>query len=159
MSTGSPAEHLFRYNMDQAPNVKIGDIPIIFRPLKHPEHGVSGYDGPEHSVTVLKAGHRKTEGVKSFDVDTIWEKDIEIPMRDGVILKGDIFRPAHGDAVPAIIPWSPYGKTGRGRNFPIHITSRSMLTESLKRPIPQCYAGQNGCSNRVHIRIREVRGS
>lgn len=102
--------------MAQEPSVKVGNIPILFRPLKHPEVGVSGYDGPDHSVTILKAGHRREEDVKAFEVDTIYEKDVEVPMRDGVILKGDIFRPANSDSVkvPAIVPWSPYGKTGRG---------------------------------------------
>ncbi|KAK5047451.1 hypothetical protein LTR84_006547 [Exophiala bonariae] len=102
--------------MAQEPSVKVGDIPILFRRLKEPELGVNGYDGPAHSVTILKAGHRKEEDVKAFGVDTIYEKDVEIPMRDGIILKGDIFRPATSDSenVPAIIPWSPYGKTGRG---------------------------------------------
>lgn len=102
--------------MAQEPSVKVGTVPILFRPLVHPELGVNGYDGPEHSVTILKAGHRKEDGVKAFDVDTIFEKNVDIPMRDGVILKGDIFRPANSDSVkvPAILPWSPYGKTGRG---------------------------------------------
>ena len=101
--------------MSQAPNVKVGDTPILFRALQPPELGVSGYDGPEHSVTVLSAKHQRTNGVKAFEVDTIWEKDVKITMRDNVVLKADIFRPAHSDGpVPALIPWSPYGKTGRG---------------------------------------------
>ena len=101
--------------MLQAPSVEVGEVPILFRPLIHPELGINGYDGPEHSSTVLPAGHRRSDGVKAFDVDTIWEKDVQIPMRDGVILRSDIFRPAQSDAIPAIVPWSPYGKTGRGR--------------------------------------------
>ena len=102
--------------MGQESSVKVGDIPILFRRLKEPEVGVSGYDGPEHSVTILKAGHRKNKYVKAFEVDTTYEKDVEIPMRDGIILKADIFRPTTSDLkkVPAILPWSPYGKTGRG---------------------------------------------
>jgi hypothetical protein len=37
-------------------------------------------------------------------------------MRDGVRLYADIFRPASSDqeGVPAILPWSPYGKSGAG---------------------------------------------
>jgi uncharacterized protein len=103
--------------MQQAPNVSVGNVQILFRALKHPELGVNGYDGPEHSVSILRAGHRREDGVKAFEVDTIWEKDLEIPMRDNVILRADVFRPAQSDAtpVPAILPWSPYGKTGRGK--------------------------------------------
>lgn len=47
----------------------------------------------------------------------IWEKDVKVPLRDGVQLLADIFRPMNSDTtpVPAIMPWSPYGKTGSGR--------------------------------------------
>ena len=102
--------------MQEAPKVSVGEIPILFRTLKHPELGVNGYDGPEHSVTVLRAGHRREDGVKAFEVDTIWEKDIEITLRDGIVLRADVFRPKQSDTtpVPALLPWSPYGKTGRG---------------------------------------------
>ncbi|KAL4736737.1 Alpha/Beta hydrolase protein [Aspergillus similis] len=40
-------------------------------------------------------------------------RDLAIPMRDGIKLYADIFRPANEhEQVPAIIPWSPYGKVG-----------------------------------------------
>lgn len=104
----------------EQPSVYVSDIPILFRQLQPPEFGVSGYDGAEHSVVVLPAGHRRTDDVKAFEVDTIWEKDIQIPMRDGILLRGDIFRPVQDDPVPAIIPWSPYGKAGRGMWLPRH---------------------------------------
>lgn len=94
----------------------MGEIPILFRALKHPELGVAGYDGPDPSVTMLRSGHRREAGVKAFEVDTVWQKDVEITMRDGIVLRADIFRPAESDTnpVPALLPWSPYGKTGRG---------------------------------------------
>jgi hypothetical protein len=106
----------FHSKMTEAPSIKVGDVPILFRPLKHPELGVFGYDGPEPSMTLLPVGHRRRDGVKAFEVETVWEKDVEIRMRDNVILRADIFRPAASDStpVPAILPWSPYGKTGRG---------------------------------------------
>ena len=94
--------------------IKVGNVTVLTRQLKEPEVGKDGYDGPEPHVRVLPIGHRKTRSSKPFDVEVIWEKDIEIPLRDGIILKGDVFRPASSDRVPAIIPWSPYGKTGRG---------------------------------------------
>lgn len=48
------------------------------------------------------------------------DRDVMVPMRDGVKIYADIFRPASADpalpALPAIIAWSPYGKhqTGPG---------------------------------------------
>ncbi len=38
------------------------------------------------------------------------ERDVAIPMRDGAKLYADVFRPASGGTVPAIMTWSPYGK-------------------------------------------------
>jgi uncharacterized protein len=40
----------------------------------------------------------------------IIERDVAIPMRDGVTLYADVFRPADEDPVPPIIAWTPYGK-------------------------------------------------
>jgi predicted acyl esterase len=40
--------------------------------------------------------------------------DIPIPMRDGIIIRGDLYRPDVDDivALPSLILWSPYGKHG-----------------------------------------------
>jgi uncharacterized protein len=40
----------------------------------------------------------------------IIERDVVIPMRDGVKLYADVFRPADAAPVPPIIAWTPYGK-------------------------------------------------
>ena len=40
----------------------------------------------------------------------IIERDVAIPMRDGVKLYADIFRPVDERPVPPIIAWTPYGK-------------------------------------------------
>ena len=39
-------------------------------------------------------------------------KDEKLPMRDGVELRGDIFRPKFNKKFPAILQLGPYGKTG-----------------------------------------------
>ena len=72
------------------------------------------YDPLKPSVTVLPKGHQRTSSNKSFEADTIFEKDIVLPMRDGVKLYADVFRPVTDEKVPAILIWSPYGKTGNG---------------------------------------------
>lgn len=101
--------------MSRIPEVKTGIVELLFRTLKQPQLGEDGYDGPEAFLKTLPKGHQRTETSKPFEIDVIWEKDVKIPLRDGTILKGDIFRPASPTLVPAIIPWSPYGKTGRGQ--------------------------------------------
>ncbi len=40
----------------------------------------------------------------------IIEKEVEMPMRDGVVLRGDIYRPDTDEPVPAIIKRTPYDK-------------------------------------------------
>jgi len=70
-----------------------------------------------HEIKRLPMGWIKDEGRRMLPCDIIWEKDVEIRMRDGTKLFGDVFRPAEteeGVRIPAIMPWSPYGKTGTG---------------------------------------------
>ena len=40
------------------------------------------------------------------------EKDIAVPMRDGVVLKGDLYRPDSAEKLPVILNRTPYGKGG-----------------------------------------------
>jgi uncharacterized protein len=100
--------------MDDFPAVKAGDTPLLFRNIQPPNEGQFGYDGSETSTVVLPAGYRKSETTRPFTVNTIFEKNVNIPLRDGTILKADIFRPETSDKVPVLLPWSPYGKSGRG---------------------------------------------
>ena len=43
--------------------------------------------------------------------DIVWERDTAVKMRDGTSIFADIFRPTGDVRVPAILSWSPYGKT------------------------------------------------
>ncbi|KAE8344901.1 hypothetical protein BDV24DRAFT_171403 [Aspergillus arachidicola] len=80
-------------------------------PDRHPGFKYKGFHPGR--VTQLPRGHVKEPGYQAFPVDVTWEEDQAIPMRDGVKLYADIFRPAdESEKVPAIIPWSPYGKVG-----------------------------------------------
>lgn len=100
--------------MSEFPTVTTGDTPLLFRNIQAPTEGQFGYDGSETSTTILPAGYRKSETARPFTVNTIFEKNISIPLRDGTILKADIFRPEISGKVPVLLPWSPYGKSGRG---------------------------------------------
>ena len=66
---------------------------------------------------ILKKGWTQAEGTKPLPIDLIFEKDVPIKLRDGVTLYGDVFRSleSEGKAQPALLPWSPYGKTGSGK--------------------------------------------
>lgn len=93
------------------------DLP--YKPLTHPfTHFIFKYNGFHPNKTyLLPKGHVRESGYQASPVDAIWEQDTAIEMRDGIKLYGDVFRPATTsgtEKVPAIIPWSPYGKVGTG---------------------------------------------
>jgi predicted acyl esterase len=72
------------------------------------------YSGFNPSTTTLPKGHKRQEHLAAFQVETVWDKDFAVPMRDGVTLRTDIFRPTGSVKVPAILHWSPYGKDNNG---------------------------------------------
>ncbi|KAJ9634169.1 hypothetical protein H2204_006500 [Knufia peltigerae] len=85
--------------------------------LPTPEtYGPYVYSGFKPGTTILKAGHVKSEGRRPFGCDTAYDRDSAVPMRDGVKLCTDVFRPADSEInqVPAVLLWGPYGKTGNG---------------------------------------------
>ena len=89
--------------MVEYPEVKTGDTTLIFRPLKDPASHPR-YDGDDFSSQMLPVGFKRRPECRAFSVATVYEKDIEVRMRDGTILKGDIFRPQGSKPVPAILP-------------------------------------------------------
>ena len=74
------------------------------------------YPGFAPGTTTLRQGHVKSTGRRAFQDDVIFERDVAVPMRDGVRLYTDIFRSPESEKskVSALIPWSPYGKSGSG---------------------------------------------
>lgn len=94
---------------------QIGGIDVIFTPSNPNYHNYWTEFRPSSKV-ILPKGWQREPGFRKLDEPIIWEKDVPIAMRDGVILRGDIFRPFAKDGVPlpALLPWSPYGKTGSG---------------------------------------------
>ena len=49
----------------------------------------------------------KTQSIKP---GILVDRDMSVPMRDGVKLYVDVYRPDAGQKVPALVAWSPYGK-------------------------------------------------
>ncbi|KAI8651117.1 PepX-C domain-containing protein [Fusarium keratoplasticum] len=96
--------------------MRIGGLDVLYKkalPLSDP---AANFDGLKPSKQVLPKGFRKTPANREFSGPTIWERDVAVPMRDGIILRADIFRPAGTDEkVPCILVWSPYGKSSQGR--------------------------------------------
>lgn len=89
---------------------------ILWKPLLHPKQhpGFRSKGFHPGKVTSLPKGHVKKPGFQAFPVDVTWEQDCAIPMRDDIKIYADVFRPNSGRKVPAIIPYSPYGKVDNG---------------------------------------------
>ena len=95
--------------------LQVGHIEVLHRPATSIDAPDSNYAGLKPSTTILRKGHKKDEGCRAFLASTIFEKDVIINLRDGTRLRTDIFRPADTDKrVPALLAWSPYGKSGEG---------------------------------------------
>ncbi|KAJ5363873.1 uncharacterized protein N7496_009586 [Penicillium cataractarum] len=94
---------------------QIGGIDVTFTPSNRGFHNYWTSFRPSTKV-ILPEGWQREPGFRALSEPIIWEKDVPIAMRDGCILRGDVFRPLAKDGVPlpALLPWSPYGKTGSG---------------------------------------------
>jgi predicted acyl esterase len=90
---------------------QLKDFKGAYRPVLAPEAADTGYQPPVHETKLLPAGWRRSPENAAFVVDTIWEKDVPITLRDGTKIYADIFRPATDEKVPALLTWSPYGKS------------------------------------------------
>ncbi|KAF2027041.1 hypothetical protein EK21DRAFT_47362, partial [Setomelanomma holmii] len=83
-------------------------------PITHPG---AKYSGPNPGTTIIPVGFKKEPDCRAFEHETVFERDIEIPLRDGTIIRADVFRPADMSSVPAIVHYSPYGKSGAGTSM------------------------------------------
>jgi len=62
-------------------------------------------------ISTLKKGATFFENGVALPYDITWQRDVGVKMRDGVTIYADIFLPVDADNLPAILSWSPYGKT------------------------------------------------
>ncbi|KIW10703.1 hypothetical protein PV08_11667 [Exophiala spinifera] len=96
-------------------NYSVADIAVLHTPSCAPTLPQANYDGIYEEAIVLPSGHRRTPQNRAFDVATIWERDVAFKTREGLILRADVFRPEFTTAqIPALVAWSPYGKSGTG---------------------------------------------
>lgn len=68
------------------------------------------YTGFRPETVVLKKGSIRMKGARPLECDILLERDAAIPLRDGVTVYADIFRPVDGERCPALVALSPYGK-------------------------------------------------
>lgn len=82
----------------------------ITPPENHPLYKYGGFH-PDRETLLVK-GHVKAEGYQAFPLDVIMEEDRTVVMRDGIKIFTNVYRPKCFSKVPAILAWSPYGKSG-----------------------------------------------
>ena len=66
---------------------------------------------------LLKSGTIRREGAMPLTCDIIFERDVPVMLRDGVVIYADVFRPNDDEKHPAIMAWSPYGKEIGGQHL------------------------------------------
>ena len=86
------------------------EIEVIFRKVRPIDDTRVRYPGFKQETKVLLRGYVHKKGARPLPCDIIFERDVAVTLRDGVIIYTDIFRPASGTNFPAIVAWSPYGK-------------------------------------------------
>lgn len=104
----------------------IGGIPIIFGDPRQPKslpntHAKAKWNGFRTEMKVLPKGYVQRTGCLPLPCDILYERDQPVELRDGTAIYADIFRPANAETqVPAIVSWSPYGKSPGGGVRTLH---------------------------------------
>jgi hypothetical protein len=93
----------------------VGGIEVLYRPANRDFSKRWSAFNP--SQEILPKGWQKDPKRRPLNEDLIFERDISIPLRDGLTIYADVFRPVQSNEipVPAVLAWSPYGKQGNGK--------------------------------------------
>jgi putative CocE/NonD family hydrolase len=65
------------------------------------------------ATSILMFGQDSTNSRTHF----VLEKNVPVPMRDGVVLRADVLRPAEGDKLPVLVYRTPYGKDAAQQEY------------------------------------------
>ena len=65
-------------------------------------------------VLLLFVGSSALRGDEPAPIKVLVERDVPAPMRDGVVLRANVFRPDSGGPYPVLVMRTPYGKSGSG---------------------------------------------
>src|SRR5262249_18541285 len=77
----------------------------------HGAHCNASHDGAHHTSCCEPAHSDKPRTTRGAAMPRIiFEKDVAIPMRDGCVLRGDLFRPDSPEKLPVVINRTPYNK-------------------------------------------------
>ncbi|KAJ5691553.1 Alpha/Beta hydrolase protein [Penicillium malachiteum] len=92
-----------------------GNISIIKKEMTSLRLPRARYTGLNPGPVLLNKGPQRSPRSRPLEIDTIWERDVVVPLRDGTQLRADIFRPHNSsEKIPILLVWTPYGKSGTG---------------------------------------------
>lgn len=72
----------------------------------------SPYPGLDSKTFILEKGSIQKEGAMPLEADILVEQDAQVPLRDDVKIRVDIFRSTKEGKYPTIMWYAPYGKRG-----------------------------------------------
>lgn len=75
-------------------------------------HFACDYAGFHPGREILPAGHVRRPGMMPLPAPMVWERDQMVPLRDGVQICVNIYRPVTEEKVPAIVAWGDFGRLG-----------------------------------------------
>ncbi|HJT95932.1 MAG TPA: CocE/NonD family hydrolase [Mycobacterium sp.] len=85
---------------------------VIYRPALPPETAQANWRGFSPGRSVLAAGTTFSVNGRPLSCDIALDRDVALTLTDGTTVYADVYAPTGGEAVPAILVWSPYGKQG-----------------------------------------------
>jgi len=92
------------------------EINVFYRKATSIDAPESQYPGFKPGTVTLAKGTEINPGALPLPCDIVCDQDVGIPMRDGITLYADIFKPVGASELPVIIAWGPFGKRG-GNNL------------------------------------------
>jgi predicted acyl esterase len=109
----------------QSPQVVIGTLkiygndsyPVPYRKAAPLDNQRGRYTGFKPGTMLLKKGSIRRKGAKPLPIDIIFERDVPVKLRDGIVMYTDVFRPVGNGTYPGIIGWGPYGKEIGGQHL------------------------------------------
>ncbi|MEU4650133.1 CocE/NonD family hydrolase [Nocardia fluminea] len=85
----------------------------------------------DNRTIVLAKGSVHAEGAYPLPCDIVLDQDVAVPLRDGTLLRADVFRPSTATAVPVILVYTPYSKRGGFWNYAFNATKFGVPAEHL----------------------------
>jgi predicted acyl esterase len=111
-------------------------IPVAYRTPKSPDDPTARIPPFTSSSEILRAGTVHAKGGIALGCDILVERGVRVPLRDGVAINVDVFRPTGAADLPAIVAWSPYGNRGGAvllSDFPLRAGVPQHLLSGLEK--------------------------